>query len=237
MENMENMENFESTESNENVEFSNEIISSSKTIFDDVYTELSKCTKNKYNKFGFKGLITFIKVVYIVDGDTCDVVFPVNLEGHINFIKTRVRMYGYDAPESITRDLEQKKRGIEAKNALKELIYNNNSYNNSYNESYDNSIPLIMRVVGTDAFGRSLAMIYRLENLEIHNYLKEELLNYSCNSIDQMWIKTDYQNKNDINKNSMIVKFNKMSEFIDNNFNCFTCINDKMIELGHVKHK
>lgn len=59
------------------------------------------------------------KLLKIVDGDTIDVL--IDLGFHI-YIKERVRLYGINAPECRTRDLEEKKRGIASKNRLREII-------------------------------------------------------------------------------------------------------------------
>lgn len=58
-------------------------------------------------------------VDHIVDGDTVDV--TVDLGFNISH-KIRVRMYGINTPESRTRDLEEKKRGLAAKDRLTELL-------------------------------------------------------------------------------------------------------------------
>jgi len=58
-------------------------------------------------------------VDHIVDGDTLDV--TVDLGFNISH-KIRVRMYGINTPESRTRDLEEKKRGLAAKDRLIELL-------------------------------------------------------------------------------------------------------------------
>ena len=61
------------------------------------------------------------EVLRVVDGDTVDVLIDC---GFSTFIKERVRLYGIDAPESSTRDKEEKKRGLAAKARLQELIKN-----------------------------------------------------------------------------------------------------------------
>ena len=58
-------------------------------------------------------------VDHIVDGDTLDV--TVDLGFNISH-KIRVRMYGINTPESRTRDLEEKKKGLAAKDRLIELL-------------------------------------------------------------------------------------------------------------------
>ena len=55
----------------------------------------------------------------VVDGDTVDVTIDLGFD---ILHKTRVRLYGINAPESRTRDLEEKKRGLDAKGRLVELI-------------------------------------------------------------------------------------------------------------------
>ena len=55
----------------------------------------------------------------VVDGDTLDVTIDLGFHAHI---KTRVRMEGMNAPESRTRNLEEKERGLAAKARLKEII-------------------------------------------------------------------------------------------------------------------
>lgn len=59
------------------------------------------------------------KVNRIVDGDTIDVTIDLGFDIHHS---CRVRLYGINAPESRTRDLEEKERGLAAKERLKELL-------------------------------------------------------------------------------------------------------------------
>ena len=56
---------------------------------------------------------------HIVDGDTFDC--SVDLGFNISH-KIRVRMYGINTPESRTRDLEEKARGLASKKRLIELL-------------------------------------------------------------------------------------------------------------------
>ena len=55
----------------------------------------------------------------VVDGDTIDVTMDL---GFNILHKCRVRLFGIDTPESRTRDLDEKARGILAKNYLKDAI-------------------------------------------------------------------------------------------------------------------
>jgi micrococcal nuclease len=59
------------------------------------------------------------EVLRIVDGDTVDVLIDC---GFSTFRKERVRLHGINAPESRTRDKEEKVRGLAAKARLEELI-------------------------------------------------------------------------------------------------------------------
>lgn len=58
------------------------------------------------------------EVIKVVDGDTVDVL--VDLGFHL-YTKKRVRLQGINAPESRTRNLSEKKKGLEAKARLKEM--------------------------------------------------------------------------------------------------------------------
>ena len=55
----------------------------------------------------------------VVDGDTIDVVLDLGFD--VKLHKQRVRLSGIDTPESRTRNLDEKKLGLAAKERLKEL--------------------------------------------------------------------------------------------------------------------
>ena len=59
-------------------------------------------------------------VVKIIDGDTVDV--DIDLGFGVWMKKQRIRMYGIDTPESRTRDLEEKKYGLAAKEFLTGML-------------------------------------------------------------------------------------------------------------------
>ena len=80
----------------------------------------------------------------VVDGDTIDVTIDLGFHTHI---KTRVRMEGMNAPESRTRDLEEKERGLAAKARLQEIL--------EYNKNH-----CILRVSGLGKYGRALATVF-----------------------------------------------------------------------------
>ena len=83
-------------------------------------------------------------VIKVVDGDTIDAMVDL---GFGTWKKVRIRMYGINAPESRTRDLEEKKKGLAAKARLIEML-----------EENENHFILISHGVGK--FGRCLGEIY-----------------------------------------------------------------------------
>ena len=79
----------------------------------------------------------------VVDGDTVDVTIDL---GFSVWKKIRVRMEGINTPESRTRDLEEKKRGLAAKDRLKNILeFNNNK--------------CVLKVSGVGKYGRALATV------------------------------------------------------------------------------
>ena len=59
------------------------------------------------------------KLDRIIDGDTVDALIDLGFD---IWIKKRIRLYGIDAPETRTRDLEEKSLGFAAKERLEELL-------------------------------------------------------------------------------------------------------------------
>ena len=60
-----------------------------------------------------------ISLVRVIDGDTIDA--EIDLGFNVK-IKKRIRFVGIDTPESRTRDLEEKARGLAAKDRVKALL-------------------------------------------------------------------------------------------------------------------
>ena len=60
-----------------------------------------------------------IDVVRVIDGDTIDAKIDLGFDVSV---KKRVRFMGINTPESRTRDLEEKKRGLAAKARVQELL-------------------------------------------------------------------------------------------------------------------
>ena len=70
--------------------------------------KLQNITKSDYSRFTLKGMEGEAKVVYVYDGDTCDVVFyHTKMKDYVRF---KCRLSGFDAPEldepngELTRD-------------------------------------------------------------------------------------------------------------------------------------
>ena len=85
---------------------------------------------------------------HIVDGDTFDC--TVDLGFNISH-KIRVRMYGINTPESRTRDLEEKARGLASKKRLIELL-----------EQYEGD--LILQTNKKGKYGRYLGTVFADQN-------------------------------------------------------------------------
>jgi|TARA_R110000824_G_scaffold44752_2_gene130000 micrococcal nuclease len=88
-------------------------------------------------------------LIKIVDGDTVDAMIDC---GFSTFKKERIRLHGINAPESRTRDKEEKKRGLAAKARLKELI-----------KEGKNEFIVETKIDKKGKFGRLLGTLYRDE--------------------------------------------------------------------------
>jgi len=84
-------------------------------------------------------------VVRVVDGDTVDVMLEL---GFNVSLKERVRLYGIDAYESRTRDLEEKARGLKAKDFVVE-----------WTEDHADEIVIVTRIDKRGKYGRVLGTI------------------------------------------------------------------------------
>ena len=103
---------------------------------------------------------------HIVDGDTFDCTIDLGFDVSI---KIRVRMYGINTPESRTRDLEEKARGLESKERLIQLL-------NVGSKGQDN---LILQTKKKGKYGRYLGIVLRKRKDD------EELLNINQRLIDE----------------------------------------------------
>ena len=93
----------------------------------------------------------------VVDGDTVDALIDL---GFSVWVKKRIRLYKIDAPETRTRDLEEKEQGFITKERLTELLSTN-----------DGKFTLISHGVGK--YGRCLGTII-INNVDINELLITE---------------------------------------------------------------
>ena len=103
------------------------------------------------------------KIRKVVDGDTVDV--DIDLGFGVWMKKQRIRMYGIDTPESRTRDLEEKKYGLAAKDFLVGMLED------------ENGIILKTYKDAEGKFGRILGELWRTTNYadkSINEYMIEK---------------------------------------------------------------
>jgi micrococcal nuclease len=87
------------------------------------------------------------KLNSVVDGDTIDCDIDLGFDISIN---QRVRLAGIDTPESRTKDLYEKKLGLEAKDFLKKKL----------SESKGNLIIKTEKIDSTEKYGRIIGWLY-----------------------------------------------------------------------------
>ena len=98
------------------------------------------------------------EILKVVDGDTVDVIIDLGFDV---FLEKRVRMAGVNAPESRTRNLEEKAKGLKTKAWLIEKF--NTEKQIIIETSLDNQYGKFGRVLGTFYVGDSLMSV----NLEM----------------------------------------------------------------------
>ena len=110
--------------------------------------------KKQVKKYGYS-----CKLDRVVDGDTCDALIDLGFD---TFVKKRIRFYGVDTWESRTRNLEEKKKGLAAKEYVKDLLEN----------SDDGKFSIISHGVGK--YGRVLGEIFvKGHEQSVNELLKE----------------------------------------------------------------
>ena len=92
----------------------------------------------------------------VVDGDTIDVTLDLGFDVRLH--KQRCRLAGLDCPESRTRDLAEKKLGLDAKERLKELCIGS----------------ITIKSFGKGKYGRILAIPYTEDGKDICQLLIKE---------------------------------------------------------------
>ena len=85
------------------------------------------------------------KLDRVVDGDTCDAMIDL---GFNTWVKKRIRFKGIDTWESRTRDLEEKKKGLAAKDFTKHLLKDSDEGK------------FVLKSYGVGKYGRVLADLF-----------------------------------------------------------------------------
>lgn len=103
---------------------------------------LNKMDPSKVNKFSFKGLKQYVKIIKCYDGDTVTVLFRWNGI----YVKKSCRLMGIDTPELRTKSKKEKNMAIAAKTYLESLILNK---------------VVKVEFLADDKYGRPLINIYK----------------------------------------------------------------------------
>ena len=99
------------------------------------------------------------KVVRVVDGDTADAMIDLGFD---TWVKKRIRFYGVDTWESRTRNLEEKKKGLAAKDYVKDLLENSDEGK------------FLLKSHGVGKYGRVLGELFVKGNEKSVNELLKE---------------------------------------------------------------
>ena len=99
------------------------------------------------------------KVTRVVDGDTVDALVDLGFD---TWKKVRIRMMGLNAPESRTKDLEEKKKGLAAKEYVKDLLENSDEGK------------FLLKSHGVGKYGRVLGELFvKGHDISVNELLKE----------------------------------------------------------------
>ena len=110
--------------------------------------------KKKLDKHNYSA-----KLMRVVDGDTADAMIDLGFD---TWVKKRIRFYGVDTWESRTRNLEEKKKGLAAKEYVKDLLQN----------SDEGKFSIISH--GTGKYGRVLGELFvKGHESSVNELLKE----------------------------------------------------------------
>ena len=116
------------------------------------------------------------KIIRVVDGDTVDV--DIDLGFGVWLHKERVRIYGIDTPESRTRDLEEKRYGLAAKEFVKEFVRDKGGSNIVLRTRKYDAKGKFGRILGdiiVDNVSMSETMIKEHHAVPYHGQSKEEI--------------------------------------------------------------
>lgn len=101
-----------------------------------------------------------VQPLRVVDGDTVDVMVDLGFDV---WVKKRLRLIGIDAPETRTRDLEEKRLGYLAKEEVIRLL----------TEAEENEQRIWIKSHEVGKYGRPLSTIY-IDDLDVNQYLLDE---------------------------------------------------------------
>ena len=104
------------------------------------------------------------KLDRVVDGDTIDAMIDVGFD---IWVKKRIRYKGIDTWESRTRDLDEKKKGLAAKERNKELLEKVSSKSGYFR----------LKSYGVGKYGRVLGELFILEEEGKQICINEQLIN------------------------------------------------------------
>lgn len=146
---------------------------------------IDTATLESIQEFSFYGYNCICKVLDVIDGDTLVVAMPYN-----NFVyKVRVRLKDVYAPETRTRDDEEKRRGIACRERLVRLLlsslslpYDSINCNTMTRDGIkrifkENTVLCKLECDENDCFGRTLGTIKINEN-DIN--INEMINDYLC---------------------------------------------------------
>ena len=98
------------------------------------------------------------KLIRVIDGDTVDAMIDL---GFNVWVKKRIRLYGIDTPETRTKDLEEKKAGLAAKDRLGELMK-------------QSDYEFILKSYGVGKYGRCLGELFIESEISVNQMLINE---------------------------------------------------------------
>ena len=99
------------------------------------------------------------KLVRVVDGDTCDALIDLGFDV---WIKSRIRFYGVDTWESRTRNLEEKAKGLAAKEFTYQML------------AHTDEGKFLLKSHGVGKYGRVLGELFVKGNESSVNELLKE---------------------------------------------------------------
>ena len=120
------------------------------------------------------------KVRRVVDGDTVDI--DIDLGFGVWLHKERVRIYGIDTPESRTRDKEEKKYGLMAKEFVKQFVKGGSIMLTTQKYDAKGKFGRILGDIIVDNKSLSDTMIQEHHAVIYHGQSKEDIQNAHINN-------------------------------------------------------